>query len=321
VAAAVAYIDAPKLGNFAVSDTVLAYLGVEPEDRVRLDFVDRAGKPVSTVGEPGVYNDFRLSPDDQRVVFVRPDPRGTWQVWVLDIRSGTPTPLTDGPTYSGSPVWSGNTRIVFSRNAGFGGLAQFDVGTRATQSVAVESSAVKTPYDVSRDGRFILYGQNRFELWALPAGGSKGFQVLGVPSDQRDAQLSRDGQWLAYVSDESGSARVYVRRFSGQPSDPGTMCSVALGQQPRWGREGNELFYVASGNLMVVDIQRGATTCGAGLPRILFVLPTDALTPGGTPHGYSVTADGQRFLISRTTREAVPTSLTVILNWTVGLEK
>jgi hypothetical protein len=96
---------------------------------------------------------------------------------------------------------------------------------------------------------------------------------------------------------------------------------VAIGQQPRWGREGNELFYVASGNLMVVDIQRGATTCGAGLPRILFVLPTDALSPGGTPHGYGVSADGQRFLISRTTREAVPTALTVILNWTVGLEK
>ena len=85
-------------------------------------------------------------------------------------------------------------------------------------------------------------------------------------------------------------------------------------------RDGNELFYVAGGNLMVVEIQRGPT-CGAGVPRILFALGSDALAPGGTPHRYGVTADGQRFLISRTTKEAVPTPLTVILNWTAGLVK
>jgi hypothetical protein len=93
-----------------------------------------------------------------------------------------------------------------------------------------------------------------------------------------------------------------------------------MGQQPKWGREGNELFYVAGGNLMVVAIQQGPA-CEAGPPRTLFALPTDALAPGGTPHGYGVTADGQRFLISRTTKEAVPTPLTVILNWTAGLKK
>jgi hypothetical protein len=144
--------------------------------------------------------------------------------------------------------------------------------------------------------------------------------VLGVPSDQRDAQLSRDGRWLAYVSNESGSARVYVRTFSGEPSDPGTKCSVAIGQQPKWGRDGTELFYVAGGNMMAVDVQRGTTTCGAGPSRTLFALGTDALGPGGTPHPYGVSADGQHFLISRRTKEAMPTPLTVILNWTAGLK-
>jgi hypothetical protein len=95
---------------------------------------------------------------------------------------------------------------------------------------------------------------------------------------------------------------------------------VAVGQQPKWGRDGTELFYVASGNVMAVDIRRGATTCGAGPPKALFALPTDALGPGGAAHPYSVTADGQRFLISRTTNEAMPTPLTVILNWTAGLK-
>jgi Tol biopolymer transport system component len=306
---------------------VLAYLGVESQDRVRLEFVDRTGKPVRTVGEPGVYNDVRLSHDDQRVAFVRPDPQGTGQIWTLDTRSGTPTPLTTGPTFEATPIWSGDTRIVFARNgglgAGTGGLSQIDINSAdSLQSVAVESPGGKMPYDASRDGRFLLYGlsanQRGFNLWTLPIGG-QAFQVSGVPADQREAQLSPDGRWLAYVSDQSGSSRVYVRRFSGAPADAGTEYSVAIGQQPKWGRDGSELFYVAGGNMMAVDIQRNGSL-GAGQPKALFPLGADALGPGGVPRGYSVTSDGLRFLISRTTKEAVPAPLTVILNWSAGLK-
>jgi Tol biopolymer transport system component len=325
MADSVAYMDGPKLGNFAVSDTALAFFGVGLQDRARLEFVDRAGKPVSTVGDPDAYNELRLSPDDQHVAFVRQDPQGTDQIWVLDVRSGTPTPLTDGPIFEGSPIWSGTSRIVFSRNGGLGGLSQIDnIGVGGIQSVIAESAVGRAPYDVSRDGAFILFGlaqdQNRFELWALPTGGAKPFRIPGVPADQREAQLSRDGQWLAYVSNESGSARVYVQRFSEQPADAGEKCPVALGQQPKWGTDGRELFYVAGGSLMSVEIQRGPT-CAVGPPRTLFALGADTRSASGTPHRYGVTADGQRFLISRTTKEAVPTPLTVILNWTAGLKK
>jgi Tol biopolymer transport system component len=233
--------------------------------------------------------------------------------------------LTDGPTYEGSPVWSDNSRIVFSRNGGLGGVAQLAAdGAGGIQSVVEQSPVGKASYDASRDGRFILYGvaqdQNQYDLWALPTAGPKAFRVPGVPPDQRDVQLSRDGRWLAYVSSESGNARVYVQRFSEQPTEASTKCPVAMGAQPKWGADGNELFYVAGGNLMVVEIQRGLT-CGAGAPRTLFALGADALGPPAMPHRYAVTADGQHFLISRTTKEAVPIPLTVILNWTAGLVK
>jgi len=325
VADAVAYMDGPRLGNFAVSDTVLAYFGVGSQDRVRLDFVDRAGTRVSTIGDPDVFNDFRLSPDDRRVAFVRSDAQGTDQIWVLDVRSGTPTPLTEGPIYEGSPVWLDNRRILFSRNGGLGGVAQLAAdGVDGIQSVVDQSPVGKASYDAARDGRSILYGlaqdQNRYDLWALPTAGPKAFRVPGVPPDQREVQLSRDGRWLAYVSSESGNARVYVQRFSEQPTETGTKCPVAMGAQPKWGSNGNELFYVAGGNLMVVEIQKGPT-CGASAPRALFALGADALGPPAMPHRYGVTADGQHFLISRTTKEAVPIPLTVILNWAAGFQK
>jgi hypothetical protein len=95
---------------------------------------------------------------------------------------------------------------------------------------------------------------------------------------------------------------------------------VGVGMQPKWGREASELFYVAGGNVMTVETQKAAT-CGVGTPRTLFALGTDAFAAGGVPHRYSVTADGQRFLVSRTTKEAVPTPLTVIINWTAGLKQ
>jgi Tol biopolymer transport system component len=290
-----------------------------------LELVDRAGTRVSTIGDPDVFNDFRLSPDDRRIAFVRSDAQGTDQIWVLDVRSGTPTPLTEGPIYEGTPVWLDNSRILFSRNGGLGGVAQLAAdGAGGIQSVVDQSPVGKASYDAARDGRSILYGlaqdQNQYDLWALPTAGPKAFRVPGVPSDQREVQLSRDGRWLAYVSSESGSARVYVQRFSEQPAEIAPKCPVAIGAQPKWGADGNELFYVAGGNLMVVEIQRGPT-CGAGAPKVLFALGADALGPPGMPHRYAVTADGQHFLISRTTKEAVPIPLTVILNWTAGLTK
>ena len=325
VADTISYMDGPRLGNFAAADTVLAYFGVGSEDRVRLEFVDRMGKSVSTIGDPDVYNDVRLSPDDQRIAFVRQDSHGTDQIWVLDVKSGTPTPLTEGPVYEGAPVWSGNTRMVFGRNGGLSGLSELDVtSVGGIHSVILESAIGKAAYDASSDGRVLLYGVaqdlNRFELWALRSGGSAGGKVSGVPSDQRDAQLSRDGRWLAYVSSESGSARVYIQGFQGQPGGAGTKCPVGIGLQPKWGRDASELFYVAGGNLMAVETQKAAT-CDVGTPRMLFALGTDAFTAGGVPHRYSVTADGQRFLVSRTTKEAVPTPLTVIINWTAGLKQ
>jgi WD40 repeat protein len=213
---------------------------------------------------------------------------------------------------------------VSSRDGGLGGLAQVDATSGEMRTVVGESQDGKLPYSVSRDERLMLYGlgrdQNRFEVWAHPAG-AKDFQVRNVPSDQRGAQLSPDGERLAYVSSESGTARVYVRSLSGQPADSSTSCPVAVGQEPKWGRDGRELFYVAGVNLMVVDIPRGPA-CAVGLSsKTLFRLGTAARPSGIAPHRYAVTADGQHFLISTTTKEAVPTPFTVKLNWITGLAK
>ena len=327
VADAVAYMDGPRLGNFAVSDTVLAYFGVGSSGSRAIGFCrPRRASQSAPSGDPDVFNDFRLSPDDQRVAFVRSDAQGTDQIWVLDVRSGTPTPLTEGPIYEGSPVWLGNSRIVFSRNGGLGGVSQLavdgsapsKVSSRITRSGRFPTMPLATDGSFCMDSLRIRIGSTcgRFQRGAPP----RGFEFPACPPISATSNCrGTDGGWpTCQVS--RGTRESTCRAFREQPVRSGTKCPVAVGPQPKWGRDGNELFYVAGGNLMVVDIQRGPT-CGAGAPENALCAGSDALGSAGMPHRYAVTADGQHFLISRTTKEAVPPSLTVILNWAAALKK
>jgi eukaryotic-like serine/threonine-protein kinase len=125
------------------------------------------------------------------------------------------------------------------------------------------------------------------------------------------SQFSPDGNWMAYVSDESGTLDVYVRAFPS--SDNRWRISNNGGSQPRWRHDGKELFYVAhDGTLMAVEIARGATFA-ASVPRPLF--KTRITDTGISGMSYSVAIDGQRFLIHTITDDRPTWTTTVLLNW------
>jgi len=126
------------------------------------------------------------------------------------------------------------------------------------------------------------------------------------------AQLSPDGRWIAYVSNESGGNEIYVQPFTadGKLGADKKRISTGGGSQPRFRRDGRELFYVAAdGQMMAVRVS-GATF---GAPVALFKtrMLTGPLQPGIE---YDVTADGQRFLIG--TQVGATPPVTIILNWT-----
>jgi hypothetical protein len=111
------------------------------------------------------------------------------------------------------------------------------------------------------------------------------------------------------VSDESGSPQVYVQAF---PTQSGKVpISTAGGTQPRWRRDGKELFYLAlDRKLMTVPVTAG-TTFQVGNPRPLFQTTLD---PNGFRQMYEVSADGNRFLLN-TLLESAAQPLTVVFNW------
>jgi hypothetical protein len=182
------------------------------------------------------------------------------------------------------------------------------------------------PLSWSPDGRFVLYSRadvkTGVDLWALPmTGESKPFTVVQGALDQRGGEFSPDGRWLAYESNESGRFEVYVRPFP----EPGGKWQVtsAGGTQPRWRRDGRELYYVAPDTrLMAVSVAAGADgkTFNLGVPVPLFQtrLATGAnVLPGRAQ--YAVAPDG-RFLLNTIVDNTAPSPITVVVNWTQLLE-
>ncbi len=128
-------------------------------------------------------------------------------------------------------------------------------------------------------------------------------------------EFSPDGRYIAYQSDESGQAEVYVRPFPLVDSGRWQV-STAGGTRPAWARSGRELFYLdASNTLTAVPVQTSGLTLSAGQPAKVF--DSKDATPFG-PRYYDVSPDGERFLMLKDSipdPNATPAQLVVVEHW------
>jgi hypothetical protein len=179
--------------------------------------------------------------------------------------------------------------------------------------------------DWSSDGRFVVYmirgKTGHFELWVLPLSDDrKPFPFLQTDSDQTQAQISPNGRWIAYTSNESGQDEVYIQGFPTRGST--RQVSAAGGVQPRWRRDGRELFYLASDQVLMSVPVAIEPSISVGRPSALFRTRLDFLGTHAPNYlaGYDATADGQRFLLIVPPEQPTP-PITVVLNWTSALKK
>ena len=321
VAESVGTVDFGFLPAFSVSESgVLAYSSGAAGANRELVWLDRTGKQMESAGPPGDYGNFRLSPDEKRIVMDRSVAQSAQDIWVLDLLRGVTSRLTFDPAIDNLPIWSPDgQRILFPSNR----KGSFDLYIKAASGAGQEEPLIKmgTPTgwatDWSRDGRFILYqipgAKTGQDLWIAPQfGDRKPFPYLQTQFNEQAGAFSPDGRWIAYVSDESGRNEIYVQAFplSGEKHE----ISSGGGSEPYWRKDGTELFYLAADrNLMAVPVKLG-TTITPGTPKALFPVPLSE-----QQHSYAVTGDGQRFLVSRLAGEMPP--ITVVLNWEAGLKK
>jgi Tol biopolymer transport system component len=310
---------------FSVSGTgVLAYQSGIAAGTSQLVWYERGGKRLATTGEAAAYANPRVSPDGRKLAFQTFDLRtGLPDIWTEDVSRGVPTRFTFGPSRNGYPTWSPDgSRIAFRSNtAGHYDLYEKPSSGTGQERLLIQSENDKIPDDWSLDGRFLAFDNvdakigSRSGLWILSLADGKASPFLQSEFSQSDGHFSPDGRWVAYTSNESGRNEVYVQPFPGRGGK--WQISTAGGVQPRWRRNGKEIFYIAPDNkLMAVEISAGATFETAASKALFQTVPSRI-----TGSYYDVSPDGQRFLVNTVTTAQTSAPITLVLNWTAGLAK
>jgi eukaryotic-like serine/threonine-protein kinase len=316
---------AEHVQNFSVSSNgVLVYRPEAMPQNYQLTWVDRHGKTIGTIGEPGTYSSVSVSPDGTRAAVGKTSGNKN-DIWIVDLVRGTSDRLTFGPLVAIGPrvVWSSNgDRVAFSWLHGDGAELVVKPVSGATEETTLAKSTGLIPQSWSQDGRFILYTardqKTKLDVWVLPLDGRKPVRLLGSEFNEVAPQFSPDGKWMAYHSDESGRNEVYVRSFSAgsaavSPSvGPKFLVSKAGGTNFEWRADGKELFYFSlDGTLISADV---TSIPKIGEPNVLFKHHADVIAGDVAP-------DGGRWLLGMPVGQSPRTDLTVVLNWQAGLKR
>jgi Tol biopolymer transport system component len=286
--------------------------------------MNRKGQEIVPVGEPD--DNLALGPTlshDGTFLAMYRTVNGKSDIWVMEIARGIPVRFSTGTGTAANPLWTPDRRrIVFSSNRnGTFDLYARSIASQETEPL-VQTDQPKSATSWSPDGRTLLYRAlspgSGYDIWALPfdEAGRPGvpYPVVASPYDERDAEFSPSGTWIAYQSNRSGRPEVHVQSFP--PDGASLPCPVSTrgGAQPRWGADDSELFYVAlDGWLMSVAIDYSPDG------RIL-IHPAERLfltQIGGAVHSinrpqYMVARDG-RFLMNMLTENH--SSIELILGW------
>jgi len=286
---------------------------------------DRRGQETEHVGEQddnGILGP-ALSPDGKHIAMYR-TVDGNADIWLMEIERGVRERFTMDAAGEVNPVWSPDRRrIAFSSNRN----GAYDLYVQSTSGPEVElllkTEEAKSASSWSPNGRFLLYRSASpdfgYDIWALPFDerGKPGmpFPVKQTKAEEREAEFSPSGDWIAYQSTVSGRPEVYIQSF---PSDTNAILlpvSTGGGAQPRWGSN-NELFYIdLDGQLMSVPIHysNDRREIRPGTPTSLFATSVGGALHSNDRQQYVVSNDGKRFLMNTLTEASSP--INVILNW------
>jgi dipeptidyl aminopeptidase/acylaminoacyl peptidase len=296
-------------------------------NRSNLVWIHRSGKRLGDAGPEDDYSSLRLSPDGTRAAIGRRNRERMDDIWVFEFTRGTMSRLTFDPKRETWPVWSPDGRqIAFSANrSGTYQLYRKSADGSGNEEQLTQGSSNKELTDWSRDGRLLVYQEpdpkTGEDIWALPLEGNrKAMHIVQTPFNDGAGQLSPDGKWIAYHSNESGHFEIYMQTFP--PSGGRWQISTGGGGSPRWRADGKEIFYLTEDGqkVMAVDIRASPGKVEAGVPHALFPA---SLSGPNILYPYDVTPDGQRFLILEPLPQtgAGAATFTILMNWQAGLRK
>lgn len=288
----------------------------------QLVWMDRNGRQIGTIADKLTnLQAARISPQGDRIALQIDT--GMNDIWVLDLARGVRTRLTFGPVSNAFPVWSPDGKWIAytSDRNGHSNLLRKPADGSGAEELLLTDDQVMLATDWTQDGKYLLYSRgpagSHWEIWALPLEGERkpwlvvprtanSFSVMG--------DVSPDGHWITYMSTESGNPQVYVVPFRGGQGK--WQISTTEGSQPKWSRDGKELYYAndISRVLSAVPVKaaNGALQFDAAVPL--------ATTPATQQFIYDVSPDDKKILLNIVSQQ-VSQSVTVVANFTAGLKK
>ena len=324
------------------SQGALAYVpsdAIEPRRQRTLVWVDRQGSEDPINADPHQYLYPRLSPDGTHIVLEMREQDN--DVWIWDLARESLTRLTLQPTFEQYGVWTPDGRdVIFTSSQGGGPnsprslFRQRSDGT-GTPEQLTQGAVAQFPSTVTPDGTALIFRQQTqlkpgappdLDLFILPLKGDRlPRPLVQTPFNELNAEVSPDGSWLAYQSNESGRDEIYVRPFPDVDAGKWPV-STTGGTQPLWARNRQELFYVTGRALMRVPFT-GASTFVPGKPSQVLTGPYLLTLPAGLGIGrmYDVSPDGKRFLmlkeLTATNDPVASPRIFLVQNWLEELKQ
>ena len=260
-----------------------------------------------------------MSPDGTQVAVVVGSllPNG-YDAWSLDLTSGRRTQLTfDLASWDGFPTWTPDgDRVAFGMNVPLSWMAPDR--SAPLELLLPDDGIARYPYAFSADGAILVYREDD-DLFMLPLEGARTpTRLWKSPFLERNADLSPDGRWLTYESNENGRFEVWVRPFP-NVEDGARVVSNGVGLWPLWNPSGgHELYYIGSQGMMAVTVETEPTFSSAPPVRLFETNVYGTPDIVGNNRRIDIAPDGERFLMFKFEEPAEildGPDLILILNW------
>jgi serine/threonine protein kinase/Tol biopolymer transport system component len=309
--------------SVAQNGTLIYHLGVGAP-LSQLTWIDRNGKELGKIGEPAVIANPQISPDQARIAFDVANRREkNIDVWTYNLQNNTSARFTFDPSEETTGVWSRDGKMIAFRGIGNSQVLRLKPSNgllpdKGVGTMPGDGSDIM-PNSWSLDDRSLLTtvewkkGGSSLILVSVSDGAMTPFLEGGA---KRNGQISPDGKWVAYESNETGNWEVFITTY---PTAGGKLqVSRTGGRQPRWRGDGKEIFYVDPHGMLTavpVDTEPGLST---GTPVQLFATNSRPYISSTDLFTYDVNREGTRFIVDRYYRPANVPPLNIVLNSLAG---
>ena len=313
------------ISHFDCSDDgTLVYMTTDASSRNELVWVDRTGAEIEKIGEPGKYGDIALSPDNRMLIYGMENPQSeTDDLWMYDITRKVASRFTFSDNNEAGPIWSPDAATIYYCSGTIPQIRTYSKpanGTGTATLVPLEGSPLAIITDMAKDGRTMcvtmLTGSSPDIFLAEVGSDDPPVPVVQTERGEYVGRFSPDGQYLAYLSEESDLNELYIRQLGG--GEGRWQISSAGARLFEWSPIGDEIVFVnRDWEFIAVPIK---TTGGLeiGAPKRLF---ERRFSTRGLPiRRFIMTADGQRILLVSDIERAQKPKFQVVLNWPKTIE-